>query len=111
MTRPRILLINPRICSPRSMRLPLSLLALGAVLEGQYDYRIIDGNVDQEPVQTALEYLSDGAPALIGLSVMPGPQVGPAVQVASALRAARPQIPIVWGGYFPTMYAEAAINA
>jgi len=32
-----VLLINPRICSRRSMRLPLSLLHLGAVLEGRYD--------------------------------------------------------------------------
>jgi radical SAM superfamily enzyme YgiQ (UPF0313 family) len=111
MKKPRVLLINPRMCSQRSMRLPLSLLALGAVLEGRYDYRLIDGNVDPDPAQTALDALADGAPALVGLSVMPGPQVATAIQVSSALRAARPCLPIVWGGYFPTMYAESAINA
>ncbi len=93
------------------MRLPLSLLALGAVLEGRYDYQIIDGNVDPNPTQTALDALADGSIALIGLTVMPGPQVAPAIAIASALRAAHPQAPIAWGGYFPTMYAEAAINA
>jgi anaerobic magnesium-protoporphyrin IX monomethyl ester cyclase len=106
-----VLLINPRMCSQRSMRLPLSLLALGAALEGLCEYQIIDGNVDPDPVQTAIRALSGGNVALIGISVMPGPQVAPAIQIATALRAAHPQVPIVWGGYFPTMYTEAAINA
>lgn len=109
--KPKIMLINPRMCSRRSMRLPLSLLALGAVLEGRYEYRIIDGNVDPDPVRTARDILSDGAPALIGLSVMPGPQVAPAIEIASALRSSHPWAPIVWGGYFPTLYSAAAINA
>ena len=111
MNRPRVLLINPKMCSKRSMRLPLSLLALGAVLEGRYDYQIIDGNVVADPTQTALDLLSDGIPSVVGISVMPGPQVAPAIQVASALRAAYPAVPIIWGGYFPTLYAAAAINA
>jgi anaerobic magnesium-protoporphyrin IX monomethyl ester cyclase len=93
------------------MRLPLSLLALGAVLEGKYDYRIIDGNVDPDPVNTALDAMGDGSCALVGLTVMPGPQVAPAIVLSSAIRAARPGVPIAWGGYFPSMYPEAAINA
>jgi len=111
MLKPRVLLINPRACSPRSLRLPLSLLSLAAVLEGRYEYHIIDGNRDQDPIGSARKILADGAPALIGLSVMPGPQVAPAIQISSALRESHPQIPIVWGGYFPTLYSDAAINA
>jgi radical SAM superfamily enzyme YgiQ (UPF0313 family) len=111
MKKSRVLLINPRMCSKRSMRLPLSLLTLGAMLEGRYDYRIIDGNVDSDPVQTARGVLADGSPAAIGISVMPGPQVATAIQIASALRASHPSLPILWGGYFPTMYTEAAMNA
>lgn len=112
MTRkPRVLLINPRMCSPRSLRLPISLLTLGAALEGRYDYQIIDGNVDPDPILTAREALADGQPALIGVSVMPGPQVAPAIEISSALRESHPTTPILWGGYFPTLYTTAAINA
>lgn len=111
MSQPLVLLINPRMCSKRSMRLPLSLLALGAALENLCDYQIIDGNVDPDPVQTALSALASGDVVLIGISVMPGPQVAPAIHIATALRSAHPKVPIVWGGYFPTMYSEAAINA
>ena len=107
----RVLLINPRMCSRRSMRLPLSLLALGATLEGRHDYEILDGNADGDVPERALAAVAKGAVDLVGVSVMPGPQVAPAIQLSAALRAVRPQVPIVWGGYFPTMYPESAINA
>jgi radical SAM superfamily enzyme YgiQ (UPF0313 family) len=107
----RILLINPRMCSRRSMRLPLSLLALGAALEDRHDYEILDGNADADVPERALAAVAEGSVDLVGVSVMPGPQVGPAIRISSAIRAIRPQIPIVWGGYFPTMYPESAINA
>ena len=74
VTRNKVILVNPRICSMRSMRLPLSVLSLGAVLEGRYDYQIIDGNVDANATQTVLEAVAETT-ALVGLTVMPGPQV------------------------------------
>ena len=86
----RVLLINPRMCSPTAIRLPLSLLHLGAVLEGQYDYQLIDGNVDANATRTALEALGREPHALVGVSVMPGPQVGPAIAISAAIRAATP---------------------
>ncbi len=109
--RPAVLLINPYICSRRSIRLPLSLLALGAVLEGRHRYRILDGNVEADAIGAALRFLEEEPAAAVGVSVMPGPQVGPAIAVSAAIRAARPEVPILWGGYFPTLYPEAAINA
>lgn len=107
----RVLLVNPRICSPRSVRLPLSLLALGAVLEGRYQYRLVDGNLDADATATVLRALAATPHRLVGLTVMPGPQVGPAIAISAAIRAHCPELPIVWGGYFPTLYPEAAINA
>jgi radical SAM superfamily enzyme YgiQ (UPF0313 family) len=91
--------------------MPLSLLALGAALEGKHDYRLIDANLDPNPAATALDSLARGNVGLIGVSVMPGPQVAPAISISSALRTAHPDVPIVWGGYFPTMYPNAAISA
>jgi anaerobic magnesium-protoporphyrin IX monomethyl ester cyclase len=111
MTSPFVLLINPRVCSRKSMRLPLSLLALGAVLEGRYAYQIVDGNADPNAARTACDILARERCILVGISVMPGPQVAPAIEIASTIRAHYPHVPIAWGGYFPTMYPEAAINA
>jgi radical SAM family protein/B12 binding protein len=110
----RVILVNPRMCSLRSVRLPLSLLALGAVLEGRYDYQIVDGNLDPDAVDTVLAALADPAQppvALLAVTVMPGPQVAPAIALSTAVRLAHPEVPIAWGGYFPTLYPDAAINA
>jgi hypothetical protein len=40
-----IILFNPRSTKPRNCRLPLSVLALAAVLEGREEYAIVDGNI------------------------------------------------------------------
>lgn len=94
-----------------SARLPLSLLHLAAVLEKDRPWRIVDGNVDPNPVQTVLGALRAGPHALVGVTVMPGPQVPTAIEMSTAIRRAHPALPIVWGGYFPTLYPDAAINA
>src|SRR6478735_8298300 len=105
-----VLLINPLMCRPHSTRLPLSLLNLGAVLEGQRPWRILDGN--RGPIAgAALAALAERPHALVGVTVMPGPQVAPAIEISATIRAAFPAVPIAWGGYFPTLYPDSAINA
>jgi len=111
MTPRTVLLINPRVCKPHNARLPLSVLAIAAALEGRYRYHIIDANLDRDPLATAHALIVRERISAIGVSVMPGPQVVDAVALSLALRAAHPSIPIVWGGYFPTLYTDAAMNA
>ena len=53
---------------------------------------------------------ASGKFAAAGITVMGGPQVATAIEMSRALRAARPDLPIVWGGYFPTLYPEVALN-
>ena len=48
-----IILFNPRATRPRNRRLPLAVLALAAVLEGQEEYEIVDGNLDDEPITSS----------------------------------------------------------
>jgi anaerobic magnesium-protoporphyrin IX monomethyl ester cyclase len=91
--------------------MPLAVMNLAAVLEGRWPWRIVDGNVEPDPVETALAALRAAPHALVGVSVMPGPQMISAIEISSAIRAAFPAVPIAWGGYFPTIYPDAAINA
>ncbi len=105
-----VLLVNPRMSQPRGARLPLSVLHLAAVLEGRHPWRILDGNLG--PIlDAARRSLRERPHALIGVTVMPGPQVAPAIEISAALRASFPSVPIAWGGYFPTLYPDSAINA
>ena len=76
-----------------------------------YDYELVDGNMEPDPVGTALRAIQSGSRAMLGVTVMPGPQVAPAIEISTAIRLAAPRTPIVWGGYFATLYPDAAINA
>jgi radical SAM superfamily enzyme YgiQ (UPF0313 family) len=107
----RVVLINPKVCSPRSTRFPLSLLALAAVLEDRWQLDVVDGNFEADPAARVRALLDQDDVALVGVTVMPGPQVAPAIAVSTMVRRHAPRVPIAWGGYFPTLYPDAAINA
>ncbi|HJU26835.1 MAG TPA: cobalamin B12-binding domain-containing protein, partial [Rhodanobacteraceae bacterium] len=110
MTRPsNTLLINPPITSRSSARFPLSLLNLAAALDRDGSSRIIDGNLDRDFVGTTLRVLQSERFDAVGVGVMGGPQVASAIAVSKAVRACHPQLPIVWGSYFPTLNTDAAL--
>jgi radical SAM superfamily enzyme YgiQ (UPF0313 family) len=106
-----IVLFNPRSTKPRNRRLPLSVLALAAVLEDREEYSIVDGNVDNDPTSKILRLIDQHAVDLLGVTVMPGPQMAAAMETSREVRRIRPEVPIVWGGYFPSIYPDAALNA
>ena len=106
-----IILYNPRSTRPRNRRMPLSVLALGAVLEGREDYEIVDGNLDDNPTETILRLIRDREVEMLGVTVMPGPQMAAAVESCLQIRRLHPKVPIVWGGYFPSIYSDATLNA
>jgi len=107
-----ILLYYPCNTPPRLGRLPMSVLALGAVLEGRRDYRIIDGNVDRRALET-LTGIIRGNPTgtILCVSVMPGTQMVNAIHHSRALKSLFPLLTIVWGGYFPSMHTESVLNS
>jgi anaerobic magnesium-protoporphyrin IX monomethyl ester cyclase len=105
-----ILLVNPTITSRRSARFPLAVLNLAAALDGRYRASLIDGNVDRDFVSTALHKLSTEPIDAIGVSVMGGPQLRTAIALSQAVRARFPDKPIIWGGHFPTICADAALR-
>ena len=107
----RVLLINPRITSSRNARFPLSLLALAGALEQKCNCRIIDGNVDRDYIDAIRQAVREQHFDAVGITVMGGPQVRSAIDASLAAREGSPATPIIWGGYFPTLYSNAAINA
>jgi radical SAM superfamily enzyme YgiQ (UPF0313 family) len=52
-----------------------------------------------------------GKVTLLAVSVMPGPQMVAAIPLCRQFRQKYPSIPIVWGGYFASLYTDAALNA
>ena len=111
MNAPRTLLINPTVTSRSSARFPLGLLHLAAALDRTGSSRIIDGNVDRDFVDDSLRVMEQERFDAVGVGVMGGPQVATAIAVSKAIRARFPLVPIIWGGYFPTLHTDATLAA
>jgi radical SAM superfamily enzyme YgiQ (UPF0313 family) len=109
--RHTVLMFNPRSTSPGKQRLPLSLLAIAAVIRADYDCEIVDGNLIADPAAHIVERAQRTGATLLAVTVMPGPQLQQAVSVCKAVRAALPALRIVWGGYFPTQHAEVCLRS
>jgi pyruvate-formate lyase-activating enzyme len=106
-----IILYNPVNSPSKKPVLPMSLLALGALLEGKEDYRIIDGNLVADGLTSLREALRESGAGILGLTVMPGPQLSDAVPICKALKAEFPKLIIVWGGYFPSLHCDVVMKA
>jgi len=106
-----IILFNPQSAPPGKTYLPLSLLALGAFLEERYPYEIIDGNLEADPVSRIIERVGQTGAKVLGVTVMPGPQLKQAVEVCRKIRQILPKLIIVWGGYFPTEHPDVCLKS
>ena len=111
MNGARVLLVNPRIASPARARFPLSLLEVAAAVEQRgHVADLIDGNIATNAAAVITRKLAEQRYDAVGVSVMGGPQVRTALEISRAVRNAQPTLPIVWGGYFPSLYPDAAMN-
>ena len=112
-----ILLVNPRATRPANRRFPLSVMAVGAALPPGKSWEIIDGNLPgMDPLAAISDWverqarLRDPVEA-IALTVMPGPQLVSGVPLSRALKERFPNIPIIWGGNFGSLYPDPVLNA
>jgi anaerobic magnesium-protoporphyrin IX monomethyl ester cyclase len=105
-----ILLFNPRSARWKH-RLPLSLLSLAAALEGIYEYEIVDGNFETDPVRALAKIIVEKKVRYFGVTVMPGPQLAEAITVTRDLKARFPNLVVVWGGYFPSLHSQIVLDS
>ena len=106
-----VILYNPPSSAQRKPVLPLSLLALGAVLEGECDYHIVDGNLSPDPLLALDQAIRETQSNVLAVTVMPGPQLSHAVPHCRRLRQLHPQLKVVWGGYFPTQHYDVCLRS
>jgi radical SAM superfamily enzyme YgiQ (UPF0313 family) len=109
--RHTVIFYNPISTSPGKQRLPLSLLAVAAVIAADYDLEFIDGNLIADPAAAIIERATATKAKLLACSVMPGPQLRQAVTVCKRVKAALPDLTILWGGYFPTQHGEVVLKS
>ncbi len=109
-----IILYNPLSTTPGKQPLPLSLMSLAAVLEGRYEWTLVDGNIMSDPAARIIEIarsFPNLSKSLLAVTVMPGPQLTQAISVCKRVRQEIPDLPILWGGYFPTQHSEVILES
>jgi anaerobic magnesium-protoporphyrin IX monomethyl ester cyclase len=106
-----IIFLHPRSGRPANRRFPLSVLSIAAMIEGKEEYAIVDGNLDPRPELTLDRLMESHAVEAVAVSVMPGPQMVAAIPLCKHVRSRHPKVPILWGGYFPSLYTDTALNA
>jgi radical SAM superfamily enzyme YgiQ (UPF0313 family) len=88
-----------------SQMMPVELLALaGPLLGNGFDVKIVDANVEQSPLERLLEACRGSV--CLGISCILGHQILDGLQAARKVRDRHPELPIVWGGWFPSVMPE-----
>ncbi|MGN6451689.1 MAG: B12-binding domain-containing radical SAM protein [Steroidobacteraceae bacterium] len=88
--------------------MPLALLAIGSELDPElYEVIIIDARLESDPEGAVLAQL-EGALCL-GVTVLTGAPISDALSVSRAAKRAHPNLPVVWGGWHPSMFARECL--
>jgi radical SAM superfamily enzyme YgiQ (UPF0313 family) len=102
----KVVLYNP---DATFYTMPLALLAIGSHLDRErYQPVIVDGRLERDPAAAVIR-AAEGAVCL-GVTVLTGAPIRDAVRVSRAVKAARPDLPIVWGGWHPSMFGSECLD-
>jgi anaerobic magnesium-protoporphyrin IX monomethyl ester cyclase len=104
--RAKVVLYNPRAVF---YTMPLALMAIGSELDPEhYEVVIVDGRLEPDPERAVLSHI-DGALCL-GVTVLTGAPIADAMLISRVAKRARPDLPVVWGGWHPSMFARECLQ-
>ncbi|MFQ5737466.1 MAG: B12-binding domain-containing radical SAM protein [Acidobacteriota bacterium] len=108
-TRNKIVFFFPSYASKEASP-PLALIAISsALVRAGYEVKIIDSALEENFVEAVLKEM-EGALCL-GISLITGPMISGAVDVGRAVKEHYPEIPIVLGGWHPSILPEQSLEA
>jgi anaerobic magnesium-protoporphyrin IX monomethyl ester cyclase len=103
--RLKVVLYNPQAVF---FTLPLALLAIGSELDPSiYEVVIIDARIDPDAENTVLSHLSDAL--CLGITVLTGAPISDALRISRAAKRQHPNVPVVWGGWHPSMFSRECL--
>src|ERR1700723_4432799 len=104
--RLKVVLYNPQAVF---FTMPLALLAIGSELDPEvYEVITIDARLDTDAENTVVSHLTD--PLCLGVTVLTGAPISDALKISRAAKRARPNIPVLWGGWHPSMFARECLD-
>jgi len=103
--RRKVVLYNPRAVF---FTMPLALLAIGSELDPNlYEVITVDARLDADAEQTVLSHLEEAL--CLGVTVLTGAPISDALRMSRAAKRARPDLPVVWGGWHPSMFSRECL--
>src|ERR1043166_3968464 len=88
---------------------PLSLLSVAAPLrEAGYEVSIIDGALRPDYAQRIEREIRDCT--CLGISVLTGPMIREAVAMAKRAKQLRPDLPVIFGGWHPSLLPAQTLS-
>ncbi len=88
--------------------MPLGLIAIGSALDPErYEITIIDARLEKDPVGAVLAECRDAF--CLGMGVLTGSPIHDALKVSRAVNAELPTLPIVWGGWHPSLFPQECL--
>ena len=104
--RPKVILYNPEAVF---FTMPLALVAIGSYLDrAKYDVILVDGRLEDDPIAAIEAHLDDAI--CMGVTVLTGDPIRDAVHVSRAVKRSRPDLPVVWGGWHPSMFGKECLD-
>jgi radical SAM superfamily enzyme YgiQ (UPF0313 family) len=89
---------------------PLALIAIaGPLVTAGYDVRIVDTAVEPDYVTAVLREAEDAL--CLGMSLVTGPMIEGAIAVGRAVKARYPHLPIVLGGWHPSILPQQTLES
>ena len=104
----RVVLFLPPY-SGKTLGPPLGLLSLaGALRENGYEPRVIDGCLSRDNRRIMTEEIANCC--CFGVSLLTGPMIRQAIEISATVRQLRPELPIVFGGWHPSLLSGQTLR-
>jgi radical SAM superfamily enzyme YgiQ (UPF0313 family) len=106
VSRRKVLLYNPDAVF---FTMPLALLAVGSNLDPErYEVVIVDARLEDDPEAAVLAHVEDAL--CMGVTVLTGAPIQDAVRMSRAVKARRPDLPVIWGGWHPSLFGRECLD-
>src|SRR5262245_4756371 len=104
----KVVLFYPPYAGP-PLGPPLSLLSLATpLLEAGFRVSIVDGSIDRHAERTLAREIPDAL--CLGISLLTGPMIRTTIAAARLARDLRPDLPIVFGGWHPSLLPDQTLE-
>jgi len=107
--KPKVLLFFPPYAG-QALGPPMSLLNLATPLEeAGYVPSLIDAIIEPNYLERIAREVNEAC--CFGVSLLTGPMILPAIEASRLVRRLRPELPIIYGGWHPTLLPEQTLKA